>query len=292
MWMTHSPNVLVDDAARLSAFLGLVRLRKLRAKYPGSSDNELIGAHAVSAASNLAADVITAVALSHELILDTLEEDADSMRRYLRWILSAYEAPWMTTVLRGRSALQQAAPPAVLQCFSYAGLLDDAPDTDALEWWDAQVELLRASSNQHLKVRGRIGERLTLEYERRRLSDLGIEVKPKWTALDDEWAGYDVLSFELDSTGRLKNRLIEVKACSSKPLRIFITRNEWRRALEARDAYVFQIWYLPTQLMVELTWEDIDVNIPVDKGLGTWSEVMVEIELTSEKSAFRSYTTL
>jgi hypothetical protein len=276
----NSLNINFEKVARVSIFLGLVRLLELRARYPDAQDGELINAMAAGAASQMTADVETAAGLIDILQLNQLREDARSMRLFLTRLLECDQPPWIVAALRGRSALFSIMPPAAAQCFSLAKLFDSTPDTDAVLWWDKLAESQRSDENGRLKDRGREGERLTLEYEIRRLSGLGINEKPKWVAIDDEWLGYDVLSYDLKPNGATTNRLIEVKACSGLPLQIFLTRNEWERAIQAKDAYIFHVWYLPTGQLIELDLEHIRSHIPEDQGSGVWREVRIQLKNT------------
>lgn len=166
-------------------------------------------------------------------------------------------------------------PPASAQCFSMAKLFEPAPDADTLQWWDRLTESQRSSENQKLKDSGRKGERLTLEHESKRLRALGVCEKPRWVSIDDEWLGYDVLSFDLTLDGKLKNRLIEVKACAGLPLRIFLTRNEWEQALKAKEAYKFHVWHLPSEQLFELNWDHLCAHIPEERGSGVWREISI-----------------
>ena len=274
---TISPEREFDKVARLSVFLGLVRLGELRSRYPGIEDGELTRAAAAGAADLAASDVATASRLIDALDMQSLEEDARSMRRFLRSLLKLEQPAWIIAALRGRQALQTAMPPSASQCFSFAKLFDAKPDIDAVVWWDELVEEQRASDGQTLKDSGRAGERLTLDYETQRLASLGLDVHPKWVALDDEWLGDHVLSFDVSSEGVLTNRLIEVKACSALPLQIFLTRNEWEQALRAKDAFAIHVWHLPTEKLTELTWSDLLEHVPLDQGAGSWREARIDL---------------
>lgn len=275
MRTTFLHNGEFESVTRQSVFLGLVRLQELRRKYPETEDSELVRAAAAGTANDAAADVATAARLIDRLGLHGLEENATSMRRFLRKLLDDEQPRWAVAALRGRQALQSAMPQSVTQCFSFARLFDAMPDPDAVTWWDDLVESQRSSDNHVLKDRGREGERLTVHYETERLSRLGVDARPRWVALDDEWLGYDVLSFDVSAEGRVTSRLIEVKACSTLPLRIFLTRNEWEKAIQAKDAFAIHVWHLPTQTLRELTTNQVSEHIPTDAGQGKWDSVQI-----------------
>ncbi|MFM0604890.1 DUF3883 domain-containing protein [Paraburkholderia sediminicola] len=279
---TNSPNNAFESNARQSVFLGLLRLQELRRKYPGSSDDELVRAACAGTANAAAADVATAANLIESVNLDGLAEDAVSMRRFLRELLAVEQPPWVVAALRGREALQSAMPHSVGQCFSFAKLFERTPDQEAVAWWDELVESQRLSDQHGRKSRGREGERLTVTYETERLSKFDPNLRPKWVALDDEWLGYDVLSFDVDSDGHVTNRLIEVKSCSALPLRIYLTRNEWEKARQAGNSFAIHVWHLPTGELTELKGTDIAGHVPVDQGHGTWREALIDLKSVQE----------
>jgi hypothetical protein len=72
--------------------------------------------------------------------------------------------------------------------------------------------------------------------------------------------------------------LIEVKSSTQNPPRIILTRNEWDAAVRFGDAYVFHVWRLPAQDLIERSVTEIKMHIPDDHGQGRWREV--EIALT------------
>ncbi len=280
----NSLNVHFEEFARISTFLGLVRLSELRVKYPGVQDAELIRVGAAGTAGQAAVDLTAAAKLIDVLQFSQLKEDSQSMRVFLSKLLDYDTPPWAMAVVRGRGTLQSLMPPAVIQCFSLAKLFDLEPDIDAVLWWDRLADAQRVYENKKLKDIGRKGERLTIAYETKRLVELGIKDKPRWVSLDDEWLGYDILSFDIMPDGTIANRLIEVKACSGLPLRIFLTRNEWDRALQAKDAHRFHVWYLPAEKLFELNWEHLSAHIPEDKGNGHWREISIQLKSSVEIS--------
>jgi len=62
-----------------------------------------------------------------------------------------------------------------------------------------------------------------------RLRLIGIHKEPKWPGFDDNYAGYDVLSYDHGEFG-LQNRMIEVKSTNVSPLQFYLTRHEWNQA--------------------------------------------------------------
>jgi hypothetical protein len=142
-----------------------------------------------------------------------------------------------------------------------------------------------AASRQDLSARAlaraRQAEELTLMREISRLAALGIQRQPKWIAIEDNTAGYDVLSFD-PGEYEPKNRLIEVKSTVASPLRFFLTRNEWEKALKYGDSYHFHVWDMSPDepRLYERTTAQIAPHIPKDQERGKWANAEIPLGAT------------
>lgn len=162
--------------------------------------------------------------------------------------------------------------------FREAKLLEDPPTDSDISWWDTVQGRVRLNFDQERLVRARYAESLSLESERAELAKLGIGRAPVWMAIDDNTAGYDVLSYRLTQTGE-RNLLIEVKSTIASPLRFIITRNEWDNADQVGDAYLFHVWDMdksPPVLHLR-TVDQIRPHIPADNAKGKWKTAEIPI---------------
>jgi ABC-type molybdenum transport system ATPase subunit/photorepair protein PhrA len=127
-------------------------------------------------------------------------------------------------------------------------------------------------------AQAREAERLSLTHEKATLLAEGISENPKWVGLDDNFAGYDVLSYERGEHG-LINKLIEVKSTTASPLRFYISRNEWDTAKRAGRAYLFHIWDMSKvpPIMYMRTVAQIEPHVPSDNEDGKWSNMEVPL---------------
>ncbi len=185
---------------------------------------------------------------------------------------------WAKVITLGRQRFATRIARDEHQCFREAGLLVTPATPDVIKWWDTIAAAVRSAITQANVEQARRAEGLTIEHEKRRLCALGIDDEPKWIALDDNTAGYDVLSYDPGAAG-LVNRLIEVKSTVLSPLRFELTRNEWDQAARLSARYHFHIWNLaanPPQLF-ERTVADIRPNVPEDKGRGRWIKVQIPV---------------
>lgn len=162
--------------------------------------------------------------------------------------------------------------------FAAAGLMETPISYDVLTWWDDISGFARLLSNQEKMKQARDAELLTLKYEQKRLKGLGIQKKPEWPGLDDNFAGYDVLSYDLAGTN-IKNRMIEVKSTIQSPMRIIVTSNEWEKAEKFGDTYFFYIWEmrLATPRLHIRAATDIACHVPLNNGMGKWKTSEIPI---------------
>jgi hypothetical protein len=125
-------------------------------------------------------------------------------------------------------------------------------------------------------------ERLTIQHETDRLKRLGVDVPPRWMAIEDNTVGYDVLSYELSQYG-LNNVLIEVKSTVASPLRFIVTRNEWDEAQKFGDAYVFHVWDLDKnpEILHVRTSAQVAPHIPADNQQGKWQNAIIPVGASS-----------
>ena len=177
---------------------------------------------------------------------------------------------WSALLCRGRREAAALLPSEIRQCLHDAGLLDGT-DAQTVQWWDSLAVAARTESQHELLNIGRIGERLSLQYEQDRVGKT-----PLWQALESNAAGYDILSW-LDNQSPEK-LIIEVK-CSVLAMDsawIHITRNEWQTAGTAQHA-VFHIWSVRSNgksLWVKKRTE-LQPHISLNQGDGEWETVRI-----------------
>lgn len=199
------------------------------------------------------------------------------LRQTLKLLLFRLRPLWARTAFQGRRRFVDTLPLDQAQCFEVAGLLEARPSEDVITWWQDVARFFRGiQQNANLET-GRIGERLTLEYERTRLLKEGIKKEPIWVAFEDETRGFDVLSFQRSKDGAIEEIQIEVKASKYSPVEVFLSCWEWSRALQYPDTYLFHIWDLQKKKLVKRTVSQMALDIPRDYGSGMWQNVKIVI---------------
>jgi len=195
-------------------------------------------------------------------------------RAAIRSLLAAYidiaQPVWVQTASAGRRELLSHAPPGVQQVFAESGMAYGYDD-DIVAWWDSLATCARRVRDDALTEIGWQGERRSLEFERNRTGR-----DPKWTAVESNLEGYDILStLSADDARRLT---IEVKTSQQPPgsAWFFLSRNEWEHAVAALH-HAFHLWTLngDSPRLAVLSVDDVAPHLPTDCGGGAWQTVRV-----------------
>lgn len=155
-----------------------------------------------------------------------LQETLDGTIRYeaqLRQALLDYidiEHPsWVQNASFGRSRVISFAGSQIAQVFAEAGLADGTSEA-VVAFWDALAARARGQRDDRLTQIGRLGERLTIDYEAQRTGR-----RPSWIAIDNNADRYDVLSIVGPANPR--QLTIEVKTSTQGTVGFaMLTRNE------------------------------------------------------------------
>lgn len=262
----------------LPCFEGLRLLRMYGRRFPHLKVLDLLPLIAKVESDANSLDMEASVQLSTIVEADCPLDGNVFYQSCIKAILIKRQPIWAQTMRRGRKRFVNSLNPDDQDVFAAAGLLDELPPSDVVNWWDEVSGFARVVSDQVKIDQGRAAEMLTIEYEGLRLNKIGITREPEWPGLDDNFAGYDVLSYDHGPTG-IVNRLIEVKSTIVSPLRFYITRNEWRKAEKSLKSYIFHIWDMskkPPVLHVR-TVADISPHIPTDNGKGSWNIAVIPV---------------
>ncbi|WP_342308245.1 DUF3883 domain-containing protein [Burkholderia pyrrocinia] len=194
----------------------------------------------------------------------------EQLRKALLDYIDIEHPSWVQSASFGRSRVISFAGTQIAQIFIEAGLAEGTSDA-VISFWDELASRARGQRDHTLVRIGRIGERLTLDYEKNRTGKT-----PTWISIDNNADGYDVLS--IIDKGDSKPLTIEVKTSTQgKSGFATITRNEWEMATES-EAHVFHFWNISNQNSPKLTVIDskqLLKHIPVDHGEGRWENTKI-----------------
>ena len=260
----------------MSAFLAFLEIRSFLAEHPVVTESDAITSLCRVRASSAGLDFRGGLTLTRKLApsLDWKLSQGWLRLFVFEWV-KITQPSWLRLVPYGREKLRGALDDDKTQCFRQAGLFDDVPDADALEWWDRLADLTRGASDAEKMKRARRAERLSLDFELGRMKSLGISRVPRWVALEDNSLGYDILSYDLEPEGAVVTRLVEVKSRLANE--IYITRNEWENASGAPRRSVIHVWDLPEERLREYRVSDVAPHIPLDHGDGAWQDVRIAL---------------
>jgi hypothetical protein len=137
-----------------------------------------------------------------------------------------------------------------------------------------------------INAQAKIAEQLSIDHEFARLNKLGIDKAPDWPGLDDNYAGFDVLSYDPPPSAPT-SRMIEVKSTTATPLQFIVTLGEWETALKFGEAYHFHIWDMSKQPpeLHERTAAQIAPQIPTNNAKGRWKQAFIRVGGNSKDNA-------
>lgn len=205
--------------------------------------------------------------------LAAAEGDPAKLRLALLDYVEVLAPPWVKLAIDGRKKLLTFSPRGVAQCLVEAELAAGFADHVVL-FWDQLAAIGRGLRGAELTEIGRLGERLSLAYERERTGR-----EPKWRSVESNADGYDVLSVADRDDSRSVQ--IEVKA-SRVGLRgsMHLTRNEWE-ATELMPLHRFHLWDISSQppALAVVNRRDVAKHVPTDQNAGCWQAVVVPFDV-------------
>lgn len=262
----------------LSAFEGLKLFRSYEVKRPELLLNELITLIENVESDGLSIDLEAGAYLGSLVGSNCSMEGSVFYQTCIKAVVVQHQPIWSKTMRSGRKRFVNSLDKDDQDVFRFAGLMGEKPSLEVVSWWDDVVGHARLIVDGEKMEQARVAERLSIEHESERLTKLKISRKPEWPGLDDNFAGYDVLSYEQGEFGLL-NLMIEVKSTTASPLRFFISRNEWEQAAKAGKSYIFHVWDMAKEepeLYVR-TVEQVAPHIPTDNNKGRWSNATIPL---------------
>lgn len=273
-----SSKVSTERLFSLPCFEGLRLVRKYMANHPDLEMPDLLTLIDRVEADAHSLDLEAGVYLSELIEKDCPLDGHAFYQSCIQGILLKHQPIWAKMMRQGRRRFVKTLDPNDQDVFAAAGLMENPTPLPVVTWWDSISGYTRLVTDQQKMEQGRAAEVLTLEHERKRLEGLGIDLEPEWPGFDDNFAGYDVLSYDHGPYG-IQNKLIEVKSTTLSPMRFIVTRNEWRKAQQAGADYVFHIWGMDVgpPVLHTRTVEEIAPHIPADNGKGSWMNAQVPV---------------
>lgn len=264
----------------LSAFEGLRVIRQYQTQQPELHLDDLIELIQKVDPDGASLDLEASRDLDQIVPKDCPSETLLFYQLCIKCVLIECYPIWAKAMRAGRRRFVKTLGKNDRDLFAAAGLMTDPPMMGVVSWWDDVVGHSRLKIDHKKMEQARQAELLTIEHETDKLAKLGIEEAPRWIGLDDNYAGYDVLSYEFKE-GEVVNLMIEVKSTTASPLRFFVTRNEWEQAEKAKSAYMFHVWDMNVDppILHKRTYDQVMPHIPSDNESGKWSNATIPINV-------------
>ena len=269
-----------DAYFRISVINGALSLCRHRQQYPDLSIEDAIRQLRIGPSFLAGYDYPRAIELGREAGWDAFVVQGtrrEQLQKTLKHLVTRLKPFWAQLSHLGRARVLKVLTADQLQCLDFAGLLATPPTEDVLQWWDEVGSFFRAQHEQNKLEIGREGERRTMAHETERLKKKGIPKQPLWIALEDNSAGYDILSFQHADHGKIHDLRIEVKAASYSPTHFILTRAEWDCAIKQPHLHLFHIWNLESSTLHKLSVSDMAEHMPIDCSYGEWRNVRVTL---------------
>lgn len=183
-------------------------------------------------------------------------------RSMFLWSMRELQPPVLQLLLRGREAFVQALSAEAVQCLDICGAMAAVPEPATIQFLDTLAALARQQQNAANLQKGREAERLSWDLEMGRLREMGCSQMPRWVALDDNAAGFDLLSWS--DVACHQKRLIEVKACTARLPHFHLSQNEIATGKRNPHCYILHIWGFPQCRLLELAWPELEPFLPED----------------------------
>jgi hypothetical protein len=262
----------------LSAFEGVRLIRTYAARQPDVAIEQLLTMieHIEADAANL--DLQASVYL-HGLVEASCPLDGTGFyQACISAVVIKHQPTWCKAMRQGRRRFLDSLDPNDRDVFAASGIAREPPDFAVVTWWDGVTGYARLLTDLEKMEQAREAEALTLVHERERLKALGIDKAPEWKGLDDNFAGYDVLSYDRGEFAPI-NRMIEVKSTTASPLRFIVTRHEWEQAEKFGPAYIFHVWDMQKTppVLYERTSVQIAIHVPSDNEKGKWKTAEIPL---------------
>jgi Domain of unknown function (DUF3883) len=215
----------------------------------------------------------------------SLGSERERLRQALIHYVQVERPDWLQLAIDGRSRCMKFGPTGIIQSISEA-YLGEGYDSSVIEFWDMLAAIARGQRSAALAAIGRRGERLSLDFERRRTGR-----EPSWRSVESNSDGYDLLSV-VSATDHARLQ-IEVKTSTIGVRGIaHLTRNEWDQSLLMRNP-VLHLWDIRIDacpMLAIVPREGILPHIPDDQLSGRWT--LCEIPFSAFEREFRDTDSL
>jgi hypothetical protein len=166
--------VTADTFQRIFSMGAFEALRIVRINKSNFPDREFFGIVDIVAAVQAGATGYDYEAAFHlDAIVSATAPTSDAIIFYRECIQASilkHRPMWVRTIPLGRRKFAQKLERDENQCFASAGLLEESPTTEIIEWWDRVSAQTRSMADNLKMAQAREAERRSLEHEKARVT--------------------------------------------------------------------------------------------------------------------------
>jgi hypothetical protein len=205
-----------------------------------------------------------------QLMSDSMQ---DQILEIVTHLTNSNDYPWKQFAHRGRQWVLERLSPNEFQSFKAAGLTEIEMTDEIREWWDCLTTNIKTGSSD---FSFREWEKRSFELEKKRLASEGCPLSCQWVALEDNFIGYDILTYQKTLNGWQKH-YVEVKSSETGIFRFHLSYREAAIAIRFPNDYSLHFWDTKSETLSELSGMDLLAHLPLDQGQGKWQEVLVTL---------------
>ena len=212
-------------------------------------------------------------------INDLVKENLDisrwesALRQILKVVILNCDYSWRGSFKFGRKYVLDSLSVNERQVFRSAGLIEDVVTEEIVAWWDEiQVNLGVPQTDFGFRE----WERRTFEQEVQLLKKLESPRIPKWESINDNMAGFDILSYR-EKSGKWEEIFIEVKSSATGLKRFFLSDREAEKLETALSRYFVYFWDTRSEEMSVFSGAEIRQHLPRNQGRGSWKTVLLNL---------------
>tara|TARA_Y100001958_G_C21223973_1_gene549339 strand:- start:165 stop:1043 length:879 start_codon:yes stop_codon:yes gene_type:complete len=207
---------------------------------------------------------------------------------------------WVSEVRNGRSALMEILredPSTIdtIQIFEELDLLNSGNDQSS-KWWTYLEFYFKSEDSVNKRELGLAGEILSRRFEEKYMYDNDVDGEVQNMAVDNPSAGFDIISYRLNSKNEIQKIYIESKLNSQSKRCFYLSRNEYNKCIDLSEFYFVYLWLVDEKSAKKIISGDEDLildlidkgpevlghkkieeNTPKDRGGSEWKEAFISL---------------
>ena len=257
---------------QMSAMTALTRVLDMNDRDSSISYEDAIRIAEKSSTDGAAHDYIRArEILNMQIHFSDISDRRIIIQDVLKALIIENSYPWKRVIKYGRSHLVNQLTENEKQVFEAADLLIENPNKEIVEWW-SELESLTSKTQENWGFRD--WENRSLQKEIKILESENCPHQPVWVALNDNFLGYDIISYRKIDNDWIPF-YIEVKSTDSGLSKFLISDREIQTLIQSPDCYQIDFWQASNSNLTEILGTQMLQHIPTNNGNGRWKTLEI-----------------